>query len=490
MISTLRIEEPQALKKVPLEEAKFALPFSYEVGESRRGGSRGLVVRYKPRNEDPEASEAYISWAVKAREAAAAASAAAKGAAAASPGASNGPQSAAAAASGASTDAAVATKPTVAAKISPQQRAPSDSYLELVFPFSSSKTLREQYQRFTSNNMRFGLLLEDLDTLAGDIAARHAGMEGKVLLTASIDRISWLKDPSMGEVSLAHDLRMAGQVVWAGRSSMEVLIEVSYQLPGAAQWNYMGRAFFVLVARTPDRKRAAEIPALTVQTARERELFMQGQLHMRQRQQRRDSHWARKAPTVEEIAIIHDLIRTHHFSQPATASSSNGQSLAAPANIVPMRRTVLENSCLMHTQDRNVWDVIFGGHLLRLAYEHAFATAALHAGVYCQSLSMDDVAYLLPVPIGALLRLTGQVVFVDGPVIRVHVRASKVEPGAPEQGVTTNMFSFAFMCPSGPVRRVVPDTMVEAMEYVMAHRQHAADGASQQFLEALAMSKL
>lgn len=32
------------------------------------------------------------------------------------------------------------------------------------------------------------------------------------------------------------------------------------------------------------------------------------------------------------------------------------------------------------SQDRNAWNVIFGGHLLRLAYEHAFATAALHAG--------------------------------------------------------------------------------------------------------------
>lgn len=49
----------------------------------------------------------------------------------------------------------------------PAKRVPSDSYLELIFPFSSSAQLREHYQRFTSNQMRFGLLLEDLDTLAG-----------------------------------------------------------------------------------------------------------------------------------------------------------------------------------------------------------------------------------------------------------------------------------------------------------------------------------
>lgn len=53
---------------------------------------------------------------------------------------------------------------------------------------------------------------------------------------------------------------------------------------------------------------------------------------------------------------------------------------------------------------------------------------------------MDDVAFLMPVPIGSLLRLSGQVVFAEGPVVRVHVRASKLQPGAPEQSVVTNVF--------------------------------------------------
>lgn len=59
-----------------------------------------------------------------------------------------------------------------------------------------------------------------------------------------------------------------------------------------------------------------------------------------------------------------------------------------------------------------------------------------------------------------------QVVYTEGPVLRVHVRASKVEPGAPELSVVTNVFSFAFCSSSGPVRRVVPEAMVEALEYL------------------------
>lgn len=49
----------------------------------------------------------------------------------------------------------------------PPGRSPSDSYLELVYPFSSSPAFKEQYRLFFSNHMRFGLLLEDLDSLAG-----------------------------------------------------------------------------------------------------------------------------------------------------------------------------------------------------------------------------------------------------------------------------------------------------------------------------------
>lgn len=78
---------------------------------------------------------------------------------------------------------------------------------------------------------------------------------------------------------------------------------------------------------------------------------------------------------------------------------------------------------------------------------------------------------------GCLMRFTGSVVFVSGRVIRVHVRASKLSPGAPEQPVVTNVFSFAFLARS-TVKRVVPETMVEAMEYVAGQRQHEADAAS------------
>ena len=53
-----------------------------------------------------------------------------------------------------------------------------------------------------------------------------------------------------------------------------------------------------------------------------------------------------------------------------------------------------------------------------------------------------------------------QVVYTEGPIVRVHVHASKLQPGAPEQSILTNTFSFSFLARGGPVRRALPETMV------------------------------
>lgn len=69
------------------------------------------------------------------------------------------------------------------------------------------------------------------------------------------------------------------------------------------------------------------------------------QKHMQLRNQRRDTHTARKPPTVEEVALVHDLIRNHHLAR-TLASHHHHHSPSADA--VPMARTGLQSSVLMH----------------------------------------------------------------------------------------------------------------------------------------------
>jgi acyl-CoA hydrolase len=164
-----------------------------------------------------------------------------------------------------------------------------------------------QYQRFSSPFLRVGLLLEDMDSFAADVATRHLGglPPGYTVVTATVDKMMLatarpaadaaadaatvhagtataapVAEPAAAEgdessssqqqqqqhlppgwgpenqqqqqqqqqhhagdsttlqtpLTLHCDLRLAGQVAWAGRTSMEVVVEVStaVALPDAA----------------------------------------------------------------------------------------------------------------------------------------------------------------------------------------------------------------------------------------------------------------
>jgi acyl-coenzyme A thioesterase 9 len=64
---------------------------------------------------------------------------------------------------------------------------------------------------------------------------------------------------------------------------------------------------------------------------------------------------------------------------------------------------------LMHSQDRNLLAHIFGGHLLRSAYELAYGSALLHGGCHAELLGCSDVSFQQPVPIGCLLEFRAKV---------------------------------------------------------------------------------
>jgi acyl-coenzyme A thioesterase 9 len=52
---------------------------------------------------------------------------------------------------------------------------------------------------------------------------------------------------------------------------------------------------------------------------------------------------------------------------------------------------------------------VFGGYLMRLAYELGFTNASLFARAPVRFLSLDKIAFAKPVPIGSILRLTAHV---------------------------------------------------------------------------------
>ena len=79
-----------------------------------------------------------------------------------------------------------------------------------------------------------------------------------------------------------------------------------------------------------------------------------------------------------------------------------------------MKSTIQRNTLLMHLQDKNLSGKIFGGYILRLAYELGWLTVFRFLnGAYPKCTHIDDVQFLGPVEIGTLIDLEAVISYIN-----------------------------------------------------------------------------
>ncbi|CED82358.1 Acyl-CoA thioesterase [Phaffia rhodozyma] len=357
-------------------------------------------------------------------------------------------------------------------------RRMSDSYVEINLPLASDPTLLNDYIS-TSGGLRIGKLTEHIDSLAGAIAYKHlyvpaksqddgsVGTDGEAkssvyMATASADRLDLFKD------LLVQDLRLSGQVCFVGSSSMEVFVRME-GLRGPDEKSetlMLGR--FTMVARDTRFHTARRINSLLIETPEEKELFQVGKEHKRRKQASSKTSLSKVPPTSEEMAILHQFILNH---QSIDAAKSEGK------RIVKMEDTLTSADHLMHPQQRNMHSKIFGGYLMRLAYELSYSNVVLFTRSPMKFLALDEISFKLPVPIGSVLRLTAVVTHTDSSTNQVHsqVTADVVDVSTGRRN-TTNDFHFTWQKEdngAGLDVEVIPNTYAESMSWLEARRRLA-----------------
>jgi acyl-coenzyme A thioesterase 9 len=121
-------------------------------------------------------------------------------------------------------------------------------------------------------------------------------------------------------------------------------------------------------------------------------------------------------------------------------------------------------------KQRNLYNKIFGGFLMRQAYELAWINACLFSKMTPKITVVDDITFKQPVLIGSLLFLTGQVVYTENNVIQVKVHAQTVDPKTNIRE-NTNDFYFKFTVPNMvDMPQVIPKSYAEAMMYIDGKR--------------------
>ncbi|KAF9941494.1 hypothetical protein BGZ65_002863 [Modicella reniformis] len=347
-------------------------------------------------------------------------------------------------------------------------RSMQDSYTEIILPFAKDKGLLEEYVNY-GGNIRHGKILEDLDAMAGAISYKHCD-DGKpdstplTIVTASVDRIDFLKPLGV------KDLRLSGHVTFVGYSSMEVFMkmeEISADRP-EEHGDTILVARFTMVARDAVTGKAAQVNPMLLQNDAEKKLFQMGEDHKARKRFAAEQALTKRPPTEEERFLIHDLYLEY-------SKYDSYQKVKKPDNVEWMADTRMSAIQIMQPQDRNIHDKIFGGYLMRLAFELAFCNASVFLKYRPTFLALDEISFRKPVPIGTLLALDSQMAYSEGGdhhSFQVMVKADilDVEKGTRE---TTNTFWFTFSDPRNGCRtpKVLPRTYAESMLYLEGKRR-------------------
>uniref|UniRef100_A0A8C7TQF6 Acyl-CoA thioesterase 9 n=1 Tax=Oncorhynchus mykiss TaxID=8022 RepID=A0A8C7TQF6_ONCMY len=310
-------------------------------------------------------------------------------------------------------------------------RRMKDSYIEAHLPLGTDPTLREKYLNYLKG-VRFGRILEDLDSL--------------------LSLISPVCDVTDMRKQIIHpdcDIKFTGHVTWVGKTSIEAKMHMSQYHGGA--YTPVLDATFVMVARDPENKRAAFVNPLKPEGIEEEKLFHQGEINKTRRIELSTASLLKVAPTAEERKIVHSL-----FLNTLDSKTVSFRSRVLPPNSVWMEDAKVKGLEICHPQERNIFNRIFGGFLMRKAYELGWANACVYGGCRPNLVAVDDILFRKPVEIGSLLLLSSQVCYTEGKYIQVRVHTEVLDP-LTRQHNTTNVFHFTFVTDKD-VPNIVPQS--------------------------------
>ncbi|KAK3204726.1 hypothetical protein Dsin_018772 [Dipteronia sinensis] len=350
-------------------------------------------------------------------------------------------------------------------------KSPSKSRTSILYKFSSDYILKEQYKN-PWNEIRMGKLLEDLDALAGTITYKHCcnddvATRPLLLVTASVDRMV-MKKP----ILVNTDLEIAGAVTWVGRSSMEIQLEVT-QFSQERKKNCFPDtpepsesvalvANFTFVGRDAKTGKSAPVSQILPETGQEKLLWEEAE----ERNKMRKRNKADKQMNIdnEDKERLNALLAEGRIfcDMPALADRDS----------ILIQDTCHGNSLICQPQQRNIHGRIFGGFLMRKAFELAFSTAYAFAGAAPRFIEVDHVDFFRPVDVGNFLRFKSYVLYTElenpaRPLINVEVIAHVTRPELRTSEVS-NKFYFTFtirpeaMKDGFNIRNVVPATEFEA----------------------------
>ena len=263
--------------------------------------------------------------------------------------------------------------------------------------------------------------------------------------------------------------------------------------PGTYSESKILDAVFLMVARSSSGAGSVPVCPLSVSrmTASEASAFHLGEVAKERRLLDAERSLVRSPPTADEVALLHSLLMPTSSSSspplsPSPSSSSSSSSSLRPSlpfpsaspsirpKVARLAATTMRSSSMTQPQERNTNGKMFGGSLMRGAYELARTVAYVFGGPGSRPflVASDRIAFLSPVEVGSVLEFTGSVVYCEGhphTLFQVQVETT-VRDLLHGRHFVSNTFQFSFQCDAIPLRRVEPALYSEAMQYLQGRR--------------------
>lgn len=334
---------------------------------------------------------------------------------------------------------------------------PLDTSLERTLAFSSDPKLRRKFMivdKEIPGNIRWGRLLEELDKLAEDIALDYVHRfepEGRVV-TAAVDDIA-LHIP--GDIN--KDVHLRARINYLGRTSMEVGIRVDQQREAE---HSLAACYFTMVARIGEGEEAESlpIPPLEYKSELEKERYQAALDRRKSYRQQMDA--MEDPPSPDEYKHLRDL----HFAQ----ENEDFEGLLAGD-------LIRSNWERMYPEQENVPEKIFGGYVIRRAFELALMHAEEIAPDRPVFVRVNRINFLQPIRIGDKLDFTSRIVYTGKSSLSIEIDIERTSIDKVTKALSnTCVFTFVNvdenMQPQ-PVPKVYPTTYAEDERYLKAYRR-------------------
>jgi acyl-coenzyme A thioesterase 9 len=352
------------------------------------------------------------------------------------------------------------------------KRAKSASWVEATLPLKGNQVMRESMISFVGKKIRYGKLFEVIDAVAADTCYKHIGLDGDntayagdvVIVTACVEGML-----AKSHIESEEDLTIQSFLTHVGRTSMEVHVNL------LQHDEIVASTHFVFVAQKEGK--GYPVPGLILDGAHDIAEFEKGELRSAKRREKGAKSLELSPPLQHEVELMHNIyLRTKDLEQVSGGDNSSKRAFKY------INETQVDSHYLMHKQQRNVHNKIFGGELMRISFDMAFICARCFTGTdNCHFYAVDDINFLKPVSIGAVMEFTGRVVYSSGKYLVIVVVVEELDVQT-DSRIKTNQLTYIFKSDRDDqlLPEVLPREYEEMVRYLSGKRTHdyCLEGAS------------